>query len=274
MSNYPASNLKFYVVSTITLAGSAFVAAGFVVPSGIGYTKSQSTRYTVAALNERGSEAAIDYRLAAFLDPNNEVAAVGLARIYISQGRTNEAMSVLERVGDNQDGLRLRTKTFVELGKYDQAKPFASKLLAQGSEADTLLAAAAYKLGDYKPELSALDTRLTSVEALQALARLRAGNISEALELGVLGLPLSTSALLVKLPASTPRNLALGDIFLQKGDKASLIQAADYLQAGIKLDPASIELRNKYVEVLRSQKLESDAILQDKLILRLRQGRL
>ncbi|MEO7617330.1 MAG: hypothetical protein ABIS59_00645 [Candidatus Saccharibacteria bacterium] len=268
------SNLKFYFVSTITLAGSAFVAAGFVIPSGIGYAKSQSTRYTVAAINEKGSEAALDYRLATVLDSDNEAAAVGLARVYLAQGRSAEAMELLVRVGENQDGLRLRAQTLTELAKYDQAKAVADKLLLHGNEADMLLAAAVYKLGNYTSELAALDGRLTSVEALQAVSRLKAGNLSLALELRVLGLPVSSSTLLVKLSTSTPRNFALGDILLQKGDKMSLAQAADYLVAGIKLDPANIELRNKYGEVLRAQKLGSEADLQDTLVLRLRQGKL
>jgi tetratricopeptide (TPR) repeat protein len=268
------SNLKFYVVSTITLAGSAFVAAGFVIPSSIGYAKSQSTRYTVAAINEQGTEAALDYRLAAFLDSNNEAAAVGLARVYLAQGRSAEAMELLARVGENQDGLRLRTQILTEVAKYDQAKPIADKLILHGNEADILLAAAVYKLGDYRSGLGALDGHLTSAEALQALTRLKTGEVSEALELHVLGLPISSSTLLVKLPDSTPRNLALGDILLQKGDKASLAQAVEYLLAGIKLDPANIELRYKYGEVLQAQKLASEADLQNKLVLRLKQGKL
>ena len=274
MSNSTNSNLKFYVVSTVTLAGSAFVAAGFVVPSAQGYARNESIRYTVAALNGRGPEAALDYRLAALLDSHNEAAAVGLARVYLAQGRTEEAMSLLERVGENQDGLRLRTQTLTELGKYDQAKPVADKLLAHGNEGDVLLAAAVYRLGDYKTELAALDGHLTSVEALQALSRLKAGTISEALQLRALSLPVSSSTLLMKLSPSTPRNLALGESYLAKGDKTSLTQAANLLSAGIKLDPASVELRTMYAKVLRAEKLEDQASLQDKLILRLRQGKL
>ena len=274
MSNYRPSNTKFYIVTTITLAGSAFVAAGFVVPSVQGYAKSESTRYTVAAINGQGSEAALDYRLAALLDSHNEAAAVGLARVYLAQGRSEEAMSLLERVGENQDGLRLRTQTLTELGKYDRAKPVADKLFAHGNEGDVLLAAAVYKLGDYKPELAAMDSHLTSVEALQALARLRAGEITEAVELRVLGLPVSSSALLVKLPASVPRNLALGESLLANGDKESLSMSADYLTAGINLDPSDIELRVTYGNVLRAQKKVSEADAQDKLVLRLRQGKL
>jgi tetratricopeptide (TPR) repeat protein len=227
------SNLKFYVVSTITLAGSAFVAAGFVIPSGIGY-----------------------------------------ARVYLAQGRSAEAMELLARVGENQDGLRLRMQILTELAKYDQAKPIADKLLLHGNEADILLAASVYKLGNHTTELAALDSRLTSVEALQALSRLKAGNLSLAFELRALGLPVTSSTLLVKLPDSTPRNLALGGILLQKGDKASLVQAAAYLEMGIKLDPANIELRSKYGEVLRAEKMNNEADVQDKLVLRLRQGKL
>jgi tetratricopeptide (TPR) repeat protein len=250
------------------------VAAGFVIPNVNAYAQSESTRYTVAALNGQGSEAALDYQLAALLDSHNEAAAVGLARVYLAQGRTDEAMSLLERVGDNQDGLRLRTQTLTELGKYDQTKPVVDKLMLHGNEGDILLAAAVYKLGDYKTELASLDTRLTSVEALQALSRLRAGEITEALELRVLGLPVSSSALLVKLPPSTLRSQALGESLLAKGDKDSLSVAADYLSAGIKLDPSNIELRTTYANVLRAQKQLDSASLQDKLILRLRQGKL
>ena len=119
-----------------------------------------------------------------------------------------------------------------------------------------------------------MDSHLTSVEALQALARLRAGEITEAVELRVLGLPVSSSALLVKLPASVPRNLALGESLLANGDKESLSMSADYLTAGINLDPSDIELRVTYGNVLRAQKKVSEADAQDKLVLRLRQGKL
>lgn len=274
MSNSEPSNTKLYLVSTITLAGSAFVAAGFVVPGVQAYAKSESTRYTVAALNGQGSEAALDYRLAALLDSHNEAAAVGLARVYIAQGRSQEALALLDRVGDNQDGMRLNIQTLTELGKYDQAKAIADKLITDKNEGDVLLAGAVYALGGYKTELDALDSRLTSVHALQALSRLRAGNFTLALELRSLGLPVSSSALIVKLPPSTPRNLALGQMLLAKGDKNSLSQSADYISAGIKLDPANVELRTTYADVLRAQKQPEAAWEQDRLILRLRKGKL
>lgn len=266
-------NTKLYLVTTITLAGSAFVTASFIVPSVQGYAKSESTRYTVAALNGKGSEAALNYRLAAFLDSRNEAAAVGLARVYLAQGRTKEALTLLDRVGDNEDGLRLNAQTLIELGKYDQAKPVADKLTTGKNEGDTLLAGAVYTLGGYKAELTALDSRLKSVEALQALSRLRAGDLPLALELRVLGLPVSSSALLVKLPPSVPRSLALGQMLLAKGDKGSLSEASDFLSEGIKLDPANIGLRKMYVEILRAQKQFESASSQEKLIIRLEQGK-
>ena len=274
MSNSQASNLKLYSVSAVTLVGSAFVAAGFVVPSLQSYAKSESTRYTVAAIKGQGSEAVIDYQLAASLDNHNEAAAVGLARVYLALGRSDEAMRLLERIGKNQGGLRLRAQTLTELGKYEQARSTVGTLLVHGNEGDSLLAAAIYKLGNYNAELGGLDSRLTSVEALQALSRIRAGNLPLALELRALGLPVSSSTLLMKLPNSTPRNLALGEMLLAKGDKDSLSQAADYLSAGIKLDPSSVELRTVFANVLRAQKKTIEADEQDKLILRLRQGKL
>jgi thioredoxin-like negative regulator of GroEL len=274
MSSSNNSNIKFYAYSVITLAGSAFMAAGFVVPQALGYAKSESTRYAVAALNEQGSEAAIDYRLAYALDHSNEAAAVGLSRVYLASSQSREAMQLLGRIGDNADGLRLRLQTLIELGMYAEAKSTADKLAAGKNEGDIVLVAAVYALGGYKSELALLDGRLSSVEALQALSRLNAGQLPEALELQALGLPVSSSTLLMKLAPSTPRSLALGQILLAKGDKDSLAQASDYLSAGIKLDPSDIELRATYADVLRAQKQLEAALAQDKLVLRLKQGRL
>ncbi len=100
MSNSANSKNKLYLVTAITLAGSAFLGAGFVVPSLQAYAKSESTRYTVAAINGKGSEAALDYRMAVLLDDHNEAAAVGLARVYVAQGRSDEALNLLDRVGE------------------------------------------------------------------------------------------------------------------------------------------------------------------------------
>ena len=274
MTNYAHSNVKFYAYTVFTLAGLSFVTAGFLVPSALSYAKSESIRYTNEAKQGQGSEAALDYRMAVLLDSHNEAAAVGLARVYLAGGRSDEALKLLDGVGENEEGLRLRTLTLTELNRYSDAKISADKLVAHGNEADMLLAAATYKLGGYKTELAALDTRLTSVEALQGLSRLKAGEITEALELRSLGLPQSSSAILVKLPPSTPRSLALGESLLQKGDKDSLAQATDYLSNGIKLDPANIELRQMYSKVLRAQKKVDEADAQDALVLRLRQGKL
>jgi tetratricopeptide (TPR) repeat protein len=274
MSNSEHSNSKLILVSTITLAGSAFVAAGLIVPQVQAYAKSESTRYTVAALNGKGSEAALNYRFASLLDSHNEAAAVGLARVYLAQGRSQEALALLDRVGDNIDGLRLNVQTLTELGKYEQAKPKADKLSNSKNEGDILLGAAVYQLGGNTSELASLDSRLTSVEALQALSRLRAGDLPLALELRALGLPVSSSALLVKLPESTQRNLALSQLLLSKGDKDSLSQAANYLASGIKLDPANIELRSTFADVLQAEKQLDGASNQDKIVLRLKQGKL
>ena len=268
------SNSKFYAYTVFTLAGCAFVAAGFVLPQAIVYAKSESARYTVAALNEQGTEAAIDYRLAYALDNSNEAAAVGMARIYLANSQSTEAMKLLSRIGDNPDGLRLRLQTLTELGRYSDAKATADKLVARKHEGDIVLAAAVYNLGGYTSQLASLDGRVSSVEALQALSRLNAGQLPEALELQALGLPVSSSNLLKKLPPSTTRSLVLGKILLAKGDTESLSFASDYLTAGIKLDPANIEIRTTYAKVLRAQKKVIDAYAQDKFILRLRQGKL
>lgn len=273
MSRYTNSNTKLYLISIITLAGSAFVAAGFVVPRAQDYAKRESTRYTVQAINGQGIEAALDYKLAASLDSKNEAAAIGLARVYLSQGQTIKAVELLERVGDNQDGLKLRAQTLTELGNYAKAKISVDRLASNGNDSDRVLAAAVYKLGGYNTELEALDSRLTSVEALQALSRIKAGQISEALELRALGLPVSAAALLVKIPLSTPRNIALGQLLLAKGDTASLSQAASYLVDGIKLDPANVDLRTTFADVLRAQNEPIAAQKQDKFVLRLRQGK-
>jgi tetratricopeptide (TPR) repeat protein len=274
MSSYTNSNRKFYAYTAFTLAGSAFVAAGFVLPHAISYAKSESVRYTVAALNEKGSEAAINYRLAYALDSSNQSAAIGLARIYLANGQSTEAMKLLDRVGDNADGLKLRVQTLTELGQYENAKGYADKLARSKSEGDILLAGAVYALGNYNEQLAALDGRLSSIEALEGLSRLRAGDLPRALELRSLGLPVSSSALMVKLPPSVPRNLALGQYLLAKGDQDSLAKAQDYLEIGIKLDPANIELRQTYAAVLSTQKQIDAASVQDKLVLRLKQGKL
>lgn len=272
MSRSTNSNRKFYVYTTITLAGSAFIAAAFVMPATTALAKSESTQYAAAATSEQGSMAALDYQLAYTLDHTNQAAAVGLAQIYLASGHSNQALKLLSRAGESPYILRLRLQTLTELARYPEAKPIADKMASTLNEPDILLAAAFYSITGDQAQMDAADAHLSSVGALQAMFRLKAGLLPRALELRDLGLPVSSRAMLVKLPPSAPRNLALAEILQQQGDSASLSQAAAYITAAINLDPANIKLRQVLVSVLKAQHKSAAAAAQEVIIQKLSQG--
>ncbi len=272
-SKWTPSNVKFWVITGLALAGAAAGLASFW-PRALAYARSESAQLTREAATAGRGEAQVDYRLATRLDPRNQAAFAGLARIQLAAGHSDEALSLLERAGEGSEVERLKVRTLIELGRYAPAAAAAGKLAVPGAQADdVVLATLADALAGRTTGIAALTPLLASPEALQRVQRVQAGNLPLAAELYATGLLESSSALLIKLPTSFERNLLLGRIYYARHTPSGLALAADFLSDAASLNPASLEVHQLLAAVYHDQNKFSEASRQDALVVKLEAGR-
>ncbi|MDB5179182.1 MAG: hypothetical protein JWN01_1125 [Patescibacteria group bacterium] len=273
MSNSQPSNVKFWVITTLTLLATAG-SAGMLWPLAVQAAHSQAAKFAQEGSAAAGGEAEVDYRLATWLDPTNPTAWLGLARVQIINDQAPNALASLERAGEGSEAKQLQVRTLIELGRVQDAAGAAAALATpSATEPDLLLAATAYALAARPADITRLTARVTSPEGRQRLTRVQNGNITLASELYATGLLRSSSVILAGLPASFERDLLLARVYYARHTPGSLNQAAALLTSAVNLDPSDIEARGLLADTYRAQDNAVEAAKQQALITKLQAGR-
>jgi thioredoxin-like negative regulator of GroEL len=266
-----SASAKFWTLAVVALLGSAAGLAS-LWPLGLAAARSQSSQLTVAGNRASGGEAATDYLLAAKLNPQNQAAYAGLARLQIAMGHPDDALASLHHAGNGSEVEQLKLRTLLELGRLNTAASAAGELTTPGrSDADLLLAAEAFKLANKPDQAATLAPRLSSPDASRRLARIQADNVTFASELYASGLLKRSSALLAKLPASYNTHLLQARINLAQN--ANPAESISHLTAANALNPSNTEARGLLAQIYRSQNQPALAQQQDILIHQLQSGR-
>jgi Flp pilus assembly protein TadD len=266
-------NRKFTLLATLTLLAAA---AGLATlwPLALQAARAKATSLVGEAAKASGGEAEVDYRLATWLDPESHTAYVGLARSLITAGHPDEALAALGQAGEGSEVEQLKVRTLIELGRYNEAADVAGKLATPNRQDDDhVLAALAYALADRNSDIDALMPHVSSPEALQRIKRAQAGKLTLAAELYATGLLQSSSAFLMKLPASYERNLLLARIRYARHTPDDLARAAESLEVATSFNPSAPEARQLLAQTYRDQGKTTEAGLQDTLITKLQAGR-
>lgn len=273
MNRPSPQTIKFGVLSSFIFIGSA-VGIASLWPSTLSVGRAYAAQLVKEGGTAGGGEAEVDYRLATWLDPGNQAAYAGLARLQIATGQADEALTSLNRAGEGSDVEQLKVRTLIELGRTNQAADEASRLTGPGrSDDDLLLACFANALAG-RPIDDGITSRLSSPEALQRVSRIKGGDLTLAQELFATGLLQSSSALLAKLPSSFESNLLLARIHFLRHTDADLDQAAELLNRAVSQNPANIEARHLLSNIYRAQNKYPDAQAQEAFIAKLQSGRL
>ncbi len=275
MSNSQPStgNRKFWLIAGLTLALSSALVVSAAPYAGA--ARSWEARQLVGkAQLASGGEAEADYRLAYRLDPANSDAALHFAVDQTNRGNPDEALAILVRAGEGREVEAARLRAALEAGKPDLAVTAADRLLElKPTESDVVLAAAAYGAAGNPTRAASLAPLVASPEALQAVQRAAGDKLALASVLAASGLQKSSSGLLVKIPNSLAKTLLLARILINQDTPTSLAAAVDYLNSGIVLDPANIELRTQLIAMLRRLGRNDEAAKQQVLLDNLVAGR-
>ena len=261
----PTSAAFLTLTALVVIAAAAGVAVSW--PHVQNAAKNQSSKLVGEARSASAAEAMADYRLAVRLDPSNLAAQLGLARTQIKAGQAEAALVTLKSAGEGSETTSLRVRTLIELGRAAEAADLASML------PDSVLAALAYALAGRPADITALIPRLSSPEAAQSIARIQAGTLPLAAQLYAAGLPDSSSALLLKQPASFTRNVLLAHIAIDRHTAADLISASDYLAVAVAINPSDADAHRLYAGVLADRGLTEESAQQTKLAERIQAGR-
>jgi hypothetical protein len=196
-----------------------------------------------------------------------KTADVNRQELYLSMARRLNANNQTAITGLD----RLKVRQLIEQGSTAAAVTAADELLVHSStESDRLLAGFAYILAGNTARIDDTEARLAHSQTLQRLQRAKSGTLPLALEMAAIGLQNSSERLLIKLPDSFLRDIALGDIY---AGRASYRQAKTSYTAAAALNPADIPVRQKLASALRRLNQDSATAAQDQLIAKLRAGR-
>jgi len=267
------STIKFSLLSGAVLLGtSASLASLWAYATNA--ARQQAAQLVQEGNTANGAEAQVDYQLATWLDPRNQPAYAGLARLQIATGQTDEALDSLAKAGEGSEVEQLKVRTLMELGRTNQAADEASKLTTPGhSDDDLILASLAYALAGRTID-DALIGRLSSPEAVQRVQKVKVSQLHLANELFATGLLKSSSALLVKMPDSFQRNLQLARIGFARHEPETLIQAENLLNRAILQNPTNLVARHLLSNVYRAQNKSIEAQAQEAFIAKVQSGRL
>ena len=273
MSHSRSANAKFWSITVITIVGSAAGAAALVPVMGE-YASRESSRLVVLGNQASGAEAETDYRLATYLNRRNTEAYVKLAQLQLDSGRPQEALRTLGSAGEGSEVVRARIRLLMELGSTTVAATAGQSLVREGApDEDVVLAGLSLAVAGREAEVAALAPRVTAPEAAGRIKRIQAGNLALAGELYASGLPISSSTILLQLPASYERNLLLGRIYLTRNLADDLESAAGYLRTATVVHPAGVEAHELLAKVYVAQEKTQLATEQRGLIEKLRTGR-
>jgi thioredoxin-like negative regulator of GroEL len=302
---------KFLIVAVLTFSLTALVTV--LEAPGIGnYFKNQANDLVTsakAAEHSDPNQAAVDYQMAALLQPNNHGIITSLADMYMRLDQPDDAIATLQQLPFDEAGDRIADIQF-KSGQFDAAHDTLTTLLNEHVTANRLIAmsrtllelnrggeaakaakdAVAYSLSnqaayeqlglcqlvnndesEYQTTLAALG----STQAAQTLETAHAYKLALARELYTQGLLKTSERVLDSLDTTaTERYILLAQIKLSsvKPSVSDLNDAHDQLVRATKLDPANIDAHKLLEEVLLKQGDESDADAQAKLIKSLQTG--
>ncbi|HVQ43440.1 MAG TPA: hypothetical protein VMT30_00515 [Candidatus Saccharimonadia bacterium] len=266
----PSSSPNAFLGLTGLLVIAVAIALAAAWPAVRTAAHAEADKLTREAAGVPIAEAAADYQLATLLDPANQSAYLGLARIQITAGHAEQALDTLDQAGKGSEASRLHVRTLLELGRATEATDYVEPLLGTGHTDDgIILAALVYALGNQANQIPSLTPLVASPETATRLARIQAGNLPLASELYASGLTESSRVLLVQQPTSFERNLLLARILYNRHAPADLTTATDFLVEAIALNPSDLAahqlLRSVYIDQNQIPAAESQQILIDRL---------
>jgi hypothetical protein len=221
------------------------------------------------------AEAETDFKLATLLDPSNRLAYIGLARVQIQAGSSEQALGSLARAGDNGESQRLKVQALLELSRYNEAADTAAILSTPAvvPSADLSLSALAMILAGRTNYADSLIARLPAAGDQQTLQRAQSSRLALAHELYERGLLSSADATLRPQVPSLERNLLLARVGYTRNTPGSLAEAATLLAQAVTFSPASLETRQLLESVYRAQNNFAAASAQTTQISHLKSGR-
>lgn len=239
----------------------------------LGAARDHAAQLIAEAAAARPPEAAVNYKLATWLDPSNEAGYLGIARAQIAAGRAEAALTALDRAGEGSEAAELRIRTLIELGRTNEAADRATTLATPGrSDNDVVLAALSYALAGRTQDIAPLKPLVSSPQAAERISRIAVGELPLAGELYFSGLPESSEKLLLKLPTSFARNVLLARIHHERHTAANLETATNYLTTAITLNPAEPEARQLLAAVYAERGLTAESEAQTTQAKKLRAG--
>lgn len=273
MSSTTSPNLKYFpLVAIVVLTTAGAMATTW--PSMRQAARSESNRLVGYARASEPAEAASFYSIAVRLDPANQAAYLGQARLQLAAGKPEVALSALDHAGEGSAAAELRVRMLIELGRNSQAADSAASLLATNhTDANIVLVGLAYALAGRSGDIPALIPRVTAPEAAQRLARAQAGQLPLAAELSASELPVSARALLVTQPVSFERNLLLGRLYYQAHTPADLVAATNYLSEAATLNPSDRSAHLLLANIYSQRGLTAESLAQTALVAQLDAGR-
>jgi cytochrome c-type biogenesis protein CcmH/NrfG len=277
MRRPPNRQTNLFFLSCIVLLSAAGVLAATLPQAHASIQaagRAQAAKLIGEAASASPPEAAVNYKIATWLDPSNQAGYLGLARIQIAAGNAETALKALERAGEGSEAASLRVRTLIELGRTTEAADRAATLAAAGRpDADIILAAITYALAGRTGDILALIPLVASPEAAGRINRIAAGEMPLAGELYANGLPESSRSLLAKLPMSFERNLLLARLHYDQHTPESLVTATDLLKLAVALNPGNAEAHKFLAAVYTERKLPAEAATQSELAQKLTGGR-
>lgn len=256
-------------------------------------------------LIESSSEKSVAYQQAAILRPYDRGVIYQLAELYHSSGNTTKAARLLDRFSDAESKLRI-SELYFETGDYELSMRYSQLALTnkETSQALIVLGKAQLELNEVGEschsfqQASSLDLSNSDPKVYLALCQLENNNadIAKITAASITAQkPLQAVLAANTSPALRARELAARGLVRRAYDlnmKLDMLDAADrellasiclkwgrydeairHLEDGIKLDPASIGLRQKLADTYRKVNRKIDASTQDEMIKRLKDGR-
>ena len=266
-------NRKFLALASLIIVLSAGLAAS-AWPAVLSYGRDQSTKLSMAGTRTDREESRLNFQLAYLLNPGNQVAALSVAATQQEAGEQGRALKTLKNAGQNRGVDRVKAKAALETGDIKTAVAAAERLAEQGApDNDLILASLAYGVAGKPERIEPLKARVTSPEALQGVLRAGGSKLTLAVGLRATGLLISSRGILEQAEVSVPRNLLLATLIKTDGRAADLPQLAKLYREEIALDPSGTAARDNLIGVLRAQKDDVAAGLEQKLLDRLKAGR-
>lgn len=226
------------------------------------------------AVAEPAQEAALRLKLATWLDPNNQVATLSLAKIQLELGRTPEAVALLDKVRDLPEASILLMRIQIEEGNYGSAAAYGSQSMASAPTSEIItLTILSHCLAGKSAELSKYAASFTSEGIQRTLGRAQAGHVLLGDELRSAMLPNAAIRVLSGEPVSYTRNLALAKVLNSRRQAGDLLTSASLLEAAVAIDPSRLDGRRLLINIYNDLGKTEQATDQEILAHQIEAGR-